>query len=338
MKRVTVRDVAALAGVSSSTVSRALNDHPAISPKTKKAVQDACETLNYVPDIAAKGLAGHETHTIGIIVPDISNPYFSALCTAAEQYAAERNYRVLLINTLHDPAYELEAVDQMLSQQVDGMLISACSPQSQARHAAMVGTTPCVYFGSNHGSACSYVEIDNERGAYEATQYLYLLGHRRILFLGGRVGSRTLQQRLAGYRRSMALNGLTPWEVILDAAGGSLKDWCGEQALRLFRAGDIPDAVVAYSDNIATRILDAAETCGLRVPADFSLIGFDNILFSRLPQIGLTSVSQRKFTAGRLAVQRLLEKINGDPEQTGDILAPELVIRSTCRKIEQKER
>ena len=116
MKKVTVRDVAALAGVSSSTVSRVLNDHPTISPKTQKIVRDACKALNYVPDIAAKGLAGHETHTIGIIVPDISNPYFSALCTAAERYAAERNYRVILTNTLHNPAYELDAVDQMLSQ------------------------------------------------------------------------------------------------------------------------------------------------------------------------------------------------------------------------------
>lgn len=334
MKKVTVRDVAALAGVSSSTVSRVLNNHPTISPKTQKIVRDACKALNYVPDIAAKGLAGHETHTIGIIVPDISNPYFSALCTAAERYAAERNYRVILTNTLHNPAYELDAVDQMLSQRVDGVLISACSPDSQILNSAMLGETPCVYLGSNHGPNCSYVEIDNERGAYEATQYLYLLGHRRIVFLGGRLGSRTLEQRLAGYRRSMTLNNLPPREMILRETGGSLKQWCGEQAFKLFQAGDIPDAFLAYSDMIAMRILDAAESFDLHCPEDFSIVGFDNIMFSHLPPIGLTSVSQQKFTAGRLAVKRLLEKINGECVQTADILEPELVIRSTCRKIE----
>ncbi len=338
MKKVTVRDVAALAGVSSSTVSRVLNNRPTISTKTQKIVRDACKALNYVPDIAAKGLAGHETHTIGIIVPDISNPYFSALCTAAEKYAAERNYRVILTNTLHNPAYELDAADQMLSQRVDGMLISACSPNSQILNSALLGKTPCVYLGSNHGPNCSYVEIDNSRGAYEATQYLYLLGHRRIVFMGGRLGSRTLEQRLAGYRRSMTLNSLSPQEIILQETGGSLKQWCGEQAFKLFQAGDIPDAFIAYSDIIATRILDAAESFDLHSPEDFSIVGFDNIMFGSLPPIGLTSVSQQKFTAGRLAVKRLLEKINGRCGQTADILEPELIIRSTCRKIEQKER
>lgn len=337
MKRITVRDVAALAGVSSSTVSRALNDHPSISPETKKAVRDACGALNYVPDITAKGLSGHDTHTIGVIIPDISNPYFSALCMAVETCAAERNYRVILTNTLHDPAYELDAVDQMLSQRVDGMLISACSPQSQEAHAAMLRDTPCVYMGSNHGPNCSYVETDNERGAYEATQYLHLLGHRRILFLGGKQGSRTLEQRLRGYRRSMALNGLCTQEIVLHGPESGIRQWCGEQALSIFQSGDLPDAFIAYSDILATRVLDAAEMCGFHAPEDFSIVGFDNITFSSLPQIGLTSVSHRKFSMGRLAVKRLLEKINGDSAQTADILETELLIRSTCRKRKQKE-
>nr|WP_326126279.1 LacI family DNA-binding transcriptional regulator [uncultured Oscillibacter sp.] len=337
MKRVTVRDIAALAGVSTSTVSRALNDHPAISPQTKKAVRDACEALNYVPDFTAKGLSGHETHTIGIVVPDISNPYFSALCTAMEGRAAAAGYRVILINTLHDPAYELDAIDQLLSHRVDGMLITACSPGSQEEHRALLGSTPCVYLGSNHGPRCSYVEADNARGAYEAAQYLRLLGHRGTVFLGGRQGSRTLEQRLSGYRRSMALNGLPCREITWTGAESGLLDWCGEQAEALFRSGECPDAILAYSDMAAVRVLEAAEACGLRVPEDFSLVGFDNITFGGLPQIGLTTVSQRKFQAGRLAVDRLLEKIGGAEARTEDVLPPELIIRSTCRKREEQE-
>ena len=337
MKRVTVRDVAALAGVSPSTVSRALNDHPAISPETKRAVQDACAALNYVPDITAKGLSGHETYTIGIIIPDISNPYFSALCTAMEGCAAERGYRVILTNTLYQPTYELEAVDQLLSHRVDGMLITACSPESQERHGALLGNTPCVYLGGNHGPDCSYVEADNARGAYEAAQYLRLLGHRRIVFLGGRQGSRVLEQRLAGYHRSMALNGLACRELTWHGEESGHISWCGRQAMEIFRSGEIPDAFIAYSDMAAVRILDAAEACGLHAPEDFSIVGFDNMAFGGLPQMGLTTVSQRKFTAGRLAVERLLEKIGGENRQTADILQPELIIRSTCRKREEQE-
>lgn len=337
MKRVTVRDIAALAGVSTSTVSRALNDHPAITPKTKKAVRDACEALSYVPDITAKGLAGQETHTIGIIVPDISNPYFSALCTAMEGRAAEAGYRAILINTLHDPAYELEAIDQLLSHRVDGMLITASSPDSQSKHGALLGDMPCVYLGSNHGPDCSYVEADNARGAYEAAQYLHLLGHREIVFLGGRQGTRTLEQRLAGYRRSMALNGRPCREITWAGEESGLLQWCGEQAEELFRSKERPDAVLAYSDMAAVKILEAAEACGLRIPEDLSLVGFDNISFGSLPQMELTTVSQKKFQAGRLAVDRLLKKNGGENIQTRDVLQPELIIRSTCRKREGQE-
>ena len=170
MNRVTIRDIAALAGVSTSTVSRALNDHPAISEETKAVIQEACRQLNYVPDMTARGLAGRMTNTIGVIIPDISSPYFSALCTSIENHAAKKGFRVMLTNTLHDPKYELEAIDQMLSQQVDGMIISPYSPESQAKHGAFLENVPCVYVGSNHGPDCSYVEADNERGTYEAAQ------------------------------------------------------------------------------------------------------------------------------------------------------------------------
>lgn len=331
MKRATVRDVAALAGVSTSTVSRALNDHPAISPGTKRAVREACAALNYLPDITAKGLSGHETNTVAIIVPDISNPYFSVLCTAMESRAAERGYRVILANTLHDPAFEREAVEQLLSYRVDGMLVNPCSPS--ADYGALLGEVPCVYLGSNHGPDCSFVEADNARGAYEAAQYLQLLGHRDIVFLGGRRGSRTLEQRLEGYRRSMALGGLPCRELTWEGEEGRLLSWCGEQAAALFRGGRVPDAFLAYSDMTAVRIIEEAEAFGLHAPEDFSVIGFDNLALGGLPQMGLTTVSQRKFRAGQLAVDRLLEKLAGDRSRTVDILQPELIIRDTCRKI-----
>lgn len=333
MKRVTIRDVAALAGVSPTTVSRALNDHPAISAKTREKVREACQALNYVPDITARGLSGHTTNTIGVVVPDISNPYFSSLCAAIEGCAAEHGYQVLLANTLHNPEHELDAIDRMLSQQVDGAIISAYSPQLQEKHAALMGDLPCVYLGSNHGPECSYVEIDNDRGAFEAAQYLCHLGHRKIVFLGGRTGSRTLEQRLAGYRRSMVMNGLSPREIVAPDRVLKLRGWCHERAMELFAGEDIPDAVIAYSDAIAMQVLDAAQWHGFHAPEDYSIVGFDNISIGRLPQIHLTSVSQKKFRSGRLAVERLIQKIDGDQRQTADVLQPELMIRSTCRKI-----
>ena len=221
----------------------------------------------------------------------------------------------------------------MLSQRVDGLLVAAHSPHTQAQHAAILGELPCVYLGSNHGPGCSYVEVDNEQGAYQATQYLYRLGHRRIVLLGGRQDSRTLEQRLQGYRRSMLANHLIPHAVTAPDGTENLSAWCGQEARRLFRSAPCPDAIIAYSDILAMQVLEAAEECGLHAPEDFSLIGFDNIALGQLPHIHLTTVSQREAQAGELAIRRLLEKIDGGTEVTQDILEPELVIRSTCRRI-----
>lgn len=333
MKRVTIRDVAKEAGVSPSTVSRALKGHTLISQKTRATVEAACQRLRYVPDLTAQSLAGDQTYSIGVIVPDITNPYFSALFTVIENFAAEQGYSVLLINTRYDPERELEAVDRMLAQRVDGILAVANSPASQQRQAELLMDTPCVYIGNNHGEHCSFVEADNAQGAYEAVQYLYHLGHRHIAFLGGGQNSRTLERRLFGYRQAMERHGLTPDVHSASAEAVDMRRWCRDTALELFRRPVPPDAILAYSDSMAMEVLDAAADCHLEAPEDFSIIGFDNTDFGGLPYISLTSVSQRKYLTGQLAVQRLLEKIGGDHCQTTDILQPELIIRSSCRKI-----
>lgn len=332
MKRVTMRDVAVRAGVSTATVSRALSDFPAISEETKKKIRDICAELNYVPDFAARGLSGHATHMLGLIVQDVSNPYFSGMATAIGRAAEENGYQVLLSNSLHDPDRELEAIDSLLSQQIDGLLISAHASDGQARRDELIGQLPCVYLGCNHGNGCSTVEADNEDGARQAAQYLIRLGHRNIVFLGGRQGSSTLAVRLSGYYRVLEENGFSPRFLTASCGTKGLRQWSYERALELLRSGNRPDAVIAYNDMIAMRVLEAAEQCGLRVPEDFSLVGFDNIYFGAFPRIRLTSVSQRKFWMGRLAVERVLEKIAGDEHVTEDVLPTELVIRSTCRR------
>ena len=331
--RVTIRDIALLAGVSASTVSRALNDNPAISNSTKQRVRQACRALNYVPDLTAKGLTGHTLHTIGVVIPDSSNPYYATFCTAVEKRAAEKGYRVVLTNTLYDPVRERETVDGLLSRQVDGIVISACSPKTQEDCSTLTGDLPCIFLGNNHGPNCSYVEVDNERGSYEATQYLYQLGHRQITFLGGRSNTGSLEQRLNGYRRSMLLNGLVPEVLTMPPETLDSQKWCYETARDLLTGAQRPQAILAYSDLEALSVISAAESCSLQVPEQLSLIGFNDIVLAKLPQIRLTTVSQHTSRLGQLIVDRLLEKINGENHRTADVLDPELKIRSTCQRI-----
>ena len=330
-KRATIKDVAALAGVSAATVSRALDDHPEISHETKARVRAACAELGYVPNAAARGLTGQATHTIGLVVPDISNPYFSAMATAIEQTAAASGYRVFLSNSLRKPEQELRAIENFMARQVDGILISPISPQTQARHRDILGSTPCVYLGVNHGEDCSYVMADNEAGAYQAARYLLRLGHRDILFLGGRPTSRTRELRVQGFRRALAEAGLEGRELPAPPDVTLLRQWSYEAASELLK-GPLPDAIFAFSDITALKIMEAAEERGVRIPEDVSLVGYDNIAFTALPRIHLTTVSQHKFQQSRIAVERLLEKINGSDELTADLLEPELIIRSTCAR------
>ena len=330
-KRATIKDVAALAGVSAATVSRALDDHPEISHETKARVRAACAELGYVPNAAARGLTGQATHTIGLVVPDISNPYFSAMATAIEQTAAASGYRVFLSNSLRKPEQELRAIENFMARQVDGILISPISPQTQARHRDILGSTPCVYLGVNHGEDCSYVMADNEAGAYQAARYLLRLGHRDILFLGGRPTSRTRELRVQGFRRALAEAGLEGRELPAPPDVTLLRQWSYEAASELLK-GPLPDAIFAFSDITALKIMAAAEERGVRIPEDVSLVGYDNIAFTALPRIHLTTVSQHKFQQSRIAVERLLEKIDGSAENTVDLLEPELIIRSTCAK------
>ena len=333
-KRVTIKDVAALAGVSFATVSRTMADRPEISEETKARVRAACAQLGYVPNAAAKGLTGRATYTIGLIVPDISNPYFADMATAIEQTAAQHSYRVLFSNSLRDPDLEYQAIDNFLARQVDGLLISPASPLSQAQHSKLLGNMPCVYLGVNHDENCSYVMTDNEAGAYAATCYLLQLGHQDILFAGGREASRTRQLRIQGFYRALEEAGMQGRDVAVSEALGQMKQWNTEQALDIL-AEPLPDAIFAFSDTIAMRIMEAAEIRGIRIPEDISLVGYDNIAFSALPRIHLTTVSQKKFCQGTIAAERLIEKIQGKQEKTADVLEPELIIRSTCAKNEK---
>ena len=330
-KRATIKDVAALAGVSAATVSRALDDRPEISSETKERVRSACAQLGYVPNAAARGLAGHATHTIGLVLPDISNPYFSGMATAIEETAAAHGCRVFLSNSLRKEDRELRAIENLVARQVDGILVNPVSPESQLRHREVLGGLPCVYLGANHDESPSYVMADNETGAYAAARYLIRLGHRDILFLGGRTTSRTREQRIRGFRRALAEAGLEGRELPAPPNVTLMRQWSYETALELLK-GPLPDAIFAYSDMTALKVLEAAEERGVRIPEDLSMVGYDNIAFGALPRIHLTTVSQHKYQQGQIAVERLLEKINGSRAHTEDILEPELIIRSTCVK------
>lgn len=331
MKPITIKDVAARANVSCATVSRVLDDHAGISDATKARVRKACDELGYVPNIAARGLVKRHTRTIGVVVPDISNPYFSGVADAIEEAARKSGYRMLVCNSMRDMAREAVLLESLMRQQVEGFIISPVAPESQTRFESMSGVPPHIYLGSNHNGHCSYVLTDNRLGAYEAARYLLSLGHRDIAYVGGREDSETMVQRKAGFLQAMQEMGLSG-KVYPCAKGDNSLRRNYDLAMRVLQKKPLPTAVMAYSDKAALDFMQAADDCGIRIPEDLSLVGFDNISFSALPRINLTTVSQHKYKIGKLAVARLLEQIQGDDAEHHDVLQPELIIRATCRK------
>jgi LacI family transcriptional regulator len=190
---------------------------------------------------------------------------------------------------------------------------------------------PCVFLGSNHDGACSFVTVDNELGAYEGVRYLNCLGNRRIVYLGGRSDSMTSKERTAGFWRAVQELGLDGQEYPCPPEFSD-NDRTDQLIRQFFRESDLPDAIFAYSDRFAFSVMQEAEARHIRIPEDVSLLGFDNVYFSSLPRIQLTTISHHKKELGRLTAARMLARLAGDTEEFHDVLRPELIIRSTCGK------
>ncbi len=334
MKHVTIKDVAERAGVSTGTVSRVLSDRPEISDATKHRIRAICQEKGYVPNMAARSLVKQASCTLGLIIPDISNPYFSEIALEIEMVARSYGYHLLICNSTRSEKREYEAAEQVLRQQVDGMIVSPSSPESMERLRSLMGGLPAVYLGDNHGPNCSFVSVNNVRGGYLGGAYLAQLGHRSVAFIGGRANSRTNRYRVQGFRQAMEEYGCR--SMVVDCPAG-MDDAERYGCLAAdFLAGHPPvTAIFAYSDRFAFGVMQAAGDLGLRIPEDLSLLGFNNISYAGFPHINLTSISHQNQRLGRTAVERLIAQINGAKEPTSDILEPELIVRGSCRRVSE---
>ena len=330
--RVTIKDIAAAAGVSYGTVSRALADSREISEPTKKRIRALCDQMGYVPNLAARSLVTHASHVIGLLVPDISNPYFAHIAMEIEARASEAGYQLLVCNSMRSAELEYTAAERLLRQQVDGLIVSAFTRGSMMALRGLCGSLPVVYLGDNHDGDCCYVSTDNTRGGYLGGQYLTSLGHRRIAFLGGRASSATNSARLKGFHQAMEEAGAEP--VIVECPPELDYTTRYITLARQFLTSDHgASAVFAYSDRFALGIMQAASEYGLRIPEDLSLIGYDNISHASLPRIMLSTISHHKLQLAQQATLRLLSRIAGDTNQYHDISQPSLIVRGSCQNI-----
>ena len=341
----TIKDVAELAGVSITTVSHVINETRYVSDELKDKVFHAMKELEYRPNTLARGLRSGKTKTIGLIIPDISNPFFAEYSRKIEDRGFEYGYNVVLCNSDENPAKELLYIDLLLSKQVDGLMIFLTGNNLNIRHHLINGDIPIVVTDREpKGVNTDVVLIDNFKGGYNATQYLLSLNHRRIGCISGPSLIRPSAQRVEGY-----LTALEDAEIPIDEDLIRLGDFRvegGEKEMsHLMKISDPPTAVFVCNDMMALGAMRAIQSKGKSVPDDFSIVGFDNTPITKLVYPQLTTISQPIQEMAELAVELLIEKIKLKednkhkkalkPHYKRRILDTELIVRGSCAELKK---
>jgi LacI family transcriptional regulator len=330
--RVSAYDVAKKAGVSQSTVSRVLNNYPFIKEETRKKVLEAIEELGFTRDEIARGLAQKRTNTIGLIVGDIVNPFFAESTGVIMKQASEMGYDVVICNTNHQDALLEKSIQTLIGKRVDGMIIASTNKHNKQIEQLYQSQFPVVLYNTALDSdEMNYVIVDNEKGAYIATEHLIQLGHRKIAFIAGPSTFYAMVQRMNGYKRALESYNLPLEEAFV------YQDIFSYEKVFDFTTGILlqdnrPTSFFAVSDQMALAVLDAVTKLNLRVPEDVSIIGFDDINIASNTYIGLTTIAQHKEKMAALALQKLIDLIQGEEMESTPIqivLEPELMIRKT---------
>jgi LacI family transcriptional regulator len=326
---VNITDVAQRAGVSISTVSRVLNnsDYP-IRPETRQKVLEAIEELQFRPNDVARSLLLKQTHTIGLIVPDISNPYYPELSLGVEATASEHGYAVIFCNTSRRPEKVEYYLDVLLQKRADGIIIAGGGTDlSQISQGTLRSDTKIALVGKHHLPFPS-VQVDNFGAAREITSHLLHLGHRHIAFISGPPNLTSVQDRLAGYKASLEERGISEDNRLI--CEGDFGAESGYSAtLSLLRGEPTPTAIFAANDRMAISAMAAAADVGLRVPNDLTVVGFDDIITASLVRPSLTTVALPAYEIGASAMRLMLRLLEGEECPKTVWLPTQLVIRQS---------
>ena len=329
-KSPTIHDVAQLAGVSLSTVSRVLNDYDSVNSQTRERVEAAIKESGYEKSKPEPAKPAQEKKTVGLIIPNILNPFFPLLIKGIEQVSKIHGYHLILCDSENDVSIEEQHIDNLYERGVTGIILI---PSSETTHVENLikSKLPFVFLDRYLDmEGASSVVSDNEEGAYQAVKYLLKLGHRRIVHLTGPRDLSTEKARMKGSQRALAEENLTCTEDLCIEGNYDLED-AYHHIKNLLQKDVSFTAIFAANDMMAFGAEQALKEHGLKIPEDVSLVGYDDIRFSSI--IALTTVAQPTYEMGRNAMVLLLDLIEGrvsTPQQI--VLRPSMMIRESCRR------
>lgn len=333
----TIKDVAKLAGVSTTTVSHVINKTRFVAEETSKAVWDAVNQLNYSPSAVARSLKVNTTKSIGMIITTSEAPYFAEIVLAVEEHCYRQGYSLFLCNTHNELDKIQNHLDMLIKKRVDGILVM-CSEYTKNSLELFTGVnTPMVVMDWGRTNSNTDRFLDNSfNGGYLATRYLIENGHTDIAIISGNLEKTTAKARFDGFVKAMNEAKLLVRQEWI--AEGDFEPEGGYECMNnLLRLEKLPTAVFCCNDMMALGAMSAIGEKGLSVPQDISVIGYDNIHSSRFFSPPLTTVHQSKSRLGSMALEILLERIqeSDKPHLPQEIeLHPELVVRNSVRKLD----
>jgi LacI family transcriptional regulator len=327
----TIRDVARAAGVSVATVSRVMNDSGPVRHETRLRIEEAVLQLHFTPNSTARSLSTRQTHTIGVLLPDLYGEFFSEIIRGIDQTIQGKGFHAL-ISSSHNDAGEVEAALRTMRGRVDGLILMASGLTADTLARILPHNTPLVLINANYdGAQYDTLDVDNFSGAFAMTEHLLALGHREIRMISGAAGHRDASEREAGFRAALHAAG------IVDIDGwivpGEFTEASGFRAAQQILAQPMrPTAIFAANDSMAVGVLSALREAGVGVPEDVAVVGFDDIPIAEYVSPPLTTVRVAVASLGARAVEKLFHSIdtNNDNEHNSEVLPTELIVRRSC--------
>ncbi|QOD60216.1 LacI family DNA-binding transcriptional regulator [Polaribacter haliotis] len=338
-KKTTIYDIAKELNITAATVSRALNNNPKISSKTKELVFETAKKMNYEQNKLALALKSGKSYNVGVIVPRIDSNFFSSVIRGIEEELYPAGYHVIICQTHDQEELEIKNINSLLNAQVDGVLMSISNgklEENDSFNRLLEKNVPLIFFDRKKEiNNVSSVTIDDFNGAYMATKHLIDQGCKRIAHLSNNRKLEIFRNRYLGYKQAILDNGLEFDENLIEEIQSKVLE--GRSTVKRFLEMDRPpDAIFSSSDFTALSAVQEIKAHGLKIPEDICVVGFSNEPFTRFMELSITSVDQSPKEMGKIAAQVFLEEVKNSKKIKSEkhvVLTPELIIRKSSLKI-----
>lgn len=332
---VTLKEVADALGVSTMTVSRAINNKPNVDKKTKERILKTANEMGYTPNLVAKSLVSSKTYSIGVVIPEISHSFFPDVVKGIEEAANKENYQIFLTNTSEDYEKEKRNIEALRAKRVDGILVSSSQTEEDFSYYEKIidSGLPLVFFDrciGNIGASC--IGVNDFAASQQITEHLINRGFKKIGYLSGPKKVSIGKERFNGFVAALNKHGLDLNEKWVTENGYNERDgYHAMNSLLQLPENERPSAIVAVNDPVAIGAMDAIREAGLKVPDDFAIVGFSDDIRAKLMASPLTTVHQPAYELGKKAASKLIKTIEDNTEPIESVqLITKLIIRKSC--------